>query len=338
MKKLIAILVVLLCVFSLAAEWGRIQYIDEFGDVDPTISDPYQIVDGTREEYGRTTWGYDFRFLACLPTEFGLSASIQINIFDDFGDYVVFANGGEAKIRVKLESGDIKEFTYDFNSFDDLLFLFNEYEIESMKQNIYLNGSDAVDLLNELYKGNDLKFVIYYENIKYNFTIEAVGFREISDGFIDNFSVPLEPDIFDDGFSLGVSYYFAKATDGIDYVLGLHSSGVPEIEEYPSLSLSLAFKNAGNVFWYDNDEDYIFQNVQLVSSGGNGVLSLTDNIENDEYGSYFGVYETTDIQEIIDFANLHGSVDLIVKFEPSLEFSIPLTAEEILELFSFPER
>ena len=338
MKKFIAILMVLLCTFTLAAEWGRIQYIDEFGDVDSTISDPYQIVDGTMEEYGRTTWGYEFRFLACLPTEFGFSTSIQINIFDDFGDYVVFANGGEAKIRVKLESGDIKEFTYDFNRFDDLLFLFNEYEIESMKQDIYLNGSDAVDLLNELYKGNDLKFVIYYENIKYNFTIEAVGFREISDEFIDNFSVPLGPDIFDDGFSLGVSYYFAKATDGIDYVLGLHSSGIPEIEEQPSLSLSLEFKDANNVFWYDNDVDYIFQNVQLISSEGNGVLSLTDNIENDEYGSYFGVYETTDIQEIIDFANLHGSVELIVEFEPSLEFSIPLTAEEILELFSFPQR
>ena len=104
MKKMTAILMVLLCAFSLSAEWGRIQYVDEFGDVDHTISDPYQIADGTRDVNGSRNYYYEYRLLASLPTEFGYSGSIEIDMFDDFGDYVSFDAGDEAIVRVKLDS------------------------------------------------------------------------------------------------------------------------------------------------------------------------------------------------------------------------------------------
>lgn len=339
MKRLISILMILLCAFSLSAEWGRIQYIDEFGDVDYSHSDPYQIVDGTREVNGNTNYYYEYRLIAALPTEFGISADIKIDMFDDFGDYVVFNNGGEALIRVKLTSGEIKEFTYDFDQYEGILFLFNEYEIESMKQDIYLSGKDAVDLLNELYKGNDLKFVIYYENIKYSFTIDAYGFKEVADEFIDNFAIPIEPDVYEDDIMsyTGVSYYISKVSDDIDYVLGLHSSGFPETDEYPRLSISLDFKNSDDVFWYGNDAEYTFKVVNLISADGKDILPLSDEIENDEYGSYFSLSGSPRIPEIVDFANAHGSVELNVEFEPSLEFIIPFSAEEIQDLFSFPK-
>lgn len=341
MKKLIAILMVLLCAFSLSADWGRIQYLDEFGDVDPKRSDPYQIAYGTREANGNTNYYYEYRLIASLPTEFGYSASIEIDMFDDFGDYVVFNDGGEALIRVKLVSGEIKEFTYDFDQYENILFLFNDYEIESIKQNIYLSGKDAVNLLNELYKGNDLKFVIYYGNIKYTFTIEAYGFKEVADEFIDNFAVPSGPDIEIDDLSTykyaGISYYEPLTVNGTDYVLGIHSSGFPEMDEYPSLNVSLDFKPSDDVFWYDNEGEYTFKAVNLISADGKDVLPLSDEIENDEYGSYFGLYDDPRIPEIIEFANTHGSINLEIEFEPSLEFNVHFTAEEIQELFSFPE-
>ena len=337
MKKLTAILIVLLCVFSIFAEWGRIQYLDEFGDVDPTHSDPYQIVGGTREVNGSTNYYYDYRLIASLPTEFGYSASIELNMFDDFGDYVVFGDGGEAVIRVKLVSGEIKEFTFDFDQYENILFLFNEYEIESMKQNIYLSGNDAVDLLNELYKGNDLKFVIYYGSIKYSFTIDAEGFKSVADGFIDNFMAPTKPESYDDGIMAGVSSYTFKTVNSTDYALGLHSSGFPEMDEYPGLSASLDFKASEDAFWYDNEGEYTFKAVNLVSADGKDVLQLSNEIETDEYGSYFSLYDSPRIPEIIAFAKAHGSVELKIEFDPAVEFDIPLTAEEIQELLSFPE-
>ena len=337
MKKLIVILMVLLCAFSLSAEWGRIQYVDEFGDVDPTISDPYQIADGTKEVNGSTNYYYEYRLIASFPTEFGYSASIELDMFDDFGDYVVFDDGDEAVIRVKLVSGEIKEFTYDFSLNNFFLFQLNEYEIESLKQRIHLSGNDAVDLLNELYKGNNLKFVIYYGTTKYSFTIESDGFREVADGFIVNFAVPTEPDVYDDGVMTGVTSYIYKNVEGVDYVLGLHSSGFPEIDEYPRLSATLDFKNPDDIFWYDNEGEYTFKAVNLVSADGKEVIPLSDEIENDEYGSYFSLYESPRIPEIIAFAKAHGSVEPKIEFDPAVEFDTPFTAEEIQELLSFPE-
>ncbi len=337
MKKLIVILMVLLCAFSLSAEWGRIQYVDEFGDVDPTISDPYQIADGTKEVNGSTNYYYEYRLIASFPTEFGYSASIELDMFDDFGDYVVFDDGDEAVIRVKLVSGEIKEFTYDFSLNNFFLFQLNEYEIESLKQRIHLSGNDAVDLLNELYKGNNLKFVIYYGTTKYSFTIESDGFREVADGFIVNFAVPTEPDVYDDGVMTGVTSYIYKNVEGVDYVLGLHSSGFPEIDEYPRLSATLDFKNPDDIFWYDNEGEYTFKAVNLVSADGKEVIPLSDEIENDEYGSYFSLYESPRIPEIIAFTKAHGSVELKIEFDPAVEFDIPFTAEEIQKLLSFPE-
>ena len=177
MKKLIAILMVLLCAFSLSAEWGRIQYIDEFGDVDHTISDPYQIADGTREVNGNRNYYYEYRLIASLPTEFGYSGGIEIDMFDDFGDYVVFDAGDEATVRVKLESGEIKEFTYDFTEHEYPWY--DEYELDQVRQNIYWNGHDAVDLLNELYNGNDLRFVIYNGNIQLSLMFMMMAFMQV---------------------------------------------------------------------------------------------------------------------------------------------------------------
>ena len=340
MKKLIVILMVLLCAFSLSAEWGRIQYIDEFGDVDPVHSDPYQIVDGKRETNGNSNYYYEYRLIASLPTEFGYSANIEIDMFDDFGDYVVFDAGDEATIRVKLESGEIKEFTHDFTEYE--YSWYDEYELNQVRKNIYLSGHDAVDLLNELYKGNDLRFVIYNGSIKYTFTIEADGFKEVADEFIGNFAVPLEPEIFIDKESpyfkyASASYYETLTDNGIDYVLGMHSSGFPDMDEYPWVSVSLDFKPSDDVFWYDNDGDYVVKNVRLVSSDGSEVLSLSDKIENDEYGSYFSLSESPLIPEIIEFADDHGSVSFVFEFTPALVIQVPFTAEGVRELFSFPE-
>ena len=341
MKKLIAILMVLLCAFSLSAEWGRIQYIDEFGDVDPTISDPYQIASGTREVNGNTNYYYEYRFIASLPTSFGSQAGVELDMFDDFGDYVVFDAGDVATVRVKLDSGEIKEFTYDFTEYE--YSWYDDYELDQVRQNIHLYGHDAVDLLNELYNGSDLRFVIYNGNIKYTFTIESDGFKEIANEFIDNFAVPAEPDI--DVYESpmynykGISCYEALTVNGTDYVLGLHSSlsGFPEMEEYPSLSVSLDFKPSNDTFWYDNDGEYIFKAVNLISADGKDVLPLSDGIENDEYGSFFGLYESPRIPKIIEFANTHGSVVLKIEFDPIVEFDISFTAEEIQELFNFPD-
>lgn len=335
MKKLIAILMVLLCAFTISAEWGRIQYLDEFGDVDPTYSDPYQIADGTREVNGSTNYYYKYRMIASLPTEFGYSAVIELDMFDDFSDYVSFDAGDEATVRVKLESGEIKEFTYDFTEHE--YSWYDEYELDQVRQNIYWYGHDAVDLLNELYNGNDLRFVIYNGNVKYTFTMEADGFKAVADGFIGNFAVPTQPDIYDDGFYAGVSQYFTKMTEGTDFALGLHSSGVPEIDEYPSLSVSLDFKASDDAFWYDNEGEYTFKAVNLVSADGKDVLPLSDEIENDEYGSYFSLYDSPKVPEIIAFAKAHGSVEFKIEFNPAVEFDIPFTAVEIQKLLSFPE-
>ena len=335
MKKLTAILMVLLCAFSLSAEWGRIQYVDEFGDVDHTISDPYQIADGTRDVNGSRNYYYEYRLIASLPTEFGYSGSIEIDMFDDFGDYVVFDAGDEVTVRVKLDSGEVKEFTYDFTEYE--YYWYDEYELNQVRQNIYLEGHDAVDLLNELYNGNDLRFAIYNGNIKYTFTMEAAGFKEVADEFIGNFEIPTEPDVYDIGVIYGVSSYVSKDTEGVDYVLGLHSFGFPEIDEYPNLSVSLDFKASDDIFWYDNEREYTFKAVNLVSADGKDVLPLSDEIENDEYGSYFSLYESPRIPEIIAFAKAHGSVELKIEFDPAVEFDIPFTAEEIQKLFSFPE-
>ena len=335
MKKMTAILMVLLCAFSLSAEWGRIQYVDEFGDVDHTISDPYQIADGTRDVNGSRNYYYEYRLIASLPTEFGYSGSIEIDMFDDFGDYVSFDAGDEAIVRVKLDSGEVKEFTYDFTEHEYQWY--DEYELDQVRQNIYLEGHDAIDLLNELYNGNDLRFVIYNGNIKYTFTMEADGFKEVADEFIGNFAVPTQPDVYDIGVIYGVSSYVSKDTEGVDYVLGLHSLGFPEIDEYSNFSVTLDFKNPDDVFWYDNEGEYTFKAVNLVSANGKDVLPLSDEIENDEYGSYFSLYDSPRIPEIIAFAKAHGSVELRIEFDPTVEFDIPFTAEEIQKLFSFPE-
>ena len=117
----------------------------------------------------------------------------------------------------------------------------------------------------------------------------------------------------------------------------MHSSGFPETDEYPRLSISLDFKNSDDVFWYGNDAEYTFKVVNLISADGKDILPLSDEIENDEYGSYFSLSGSPRIPEIVDFANAHGSVELNVEFEPSLEFIIPFSAEEIQDLFSFPK-
>ena len=110
-----------------------------------------------------------------------------------------------------------------------------------------------------------------------------------------------------------------------------------EMDEYPGLSASLDFKASEDAFWYDNEGEYTFKAVNLVSADGKDVLQLSNEIETDEYGSYFSLYDSPRIPEIIAFAKAHGSVELKIEFDPAVEFDIPLTAEEIQELLSFPE-
>ena len=159
----------------------------------------------------------------------------------------------------------------------------------------------------------------------------------MADGFIDNFMVPTKPESYDDGIMAGVSSYTFKTVNSTDYALGLHSSGFPEMDEYPRLSVSLDFKVSDDAFWYDNEGEYTFKAVNLVSADGKDVLQLSNEIENDEYGSYFSFYESPRIPEIIAFAEAHGSVEFKIEFDPAVEFDIPFTAEEIQELLSFPE-
>lgn len=338
MKKLTAILMVLLCAFSLSAEWGRIQYIDEFGDVDHTISDPYQVVDGTKERNGRTDLNYEFRLLASIPPEFGSTVEFVINVFDEFGDYVQFDNGGIATIRVKLTSGDVKEFTYDFDQYDDTLDMYSEFALESLEEDISLSGNDAVELANDLYKGNDLKFVIYYGDDKYNFSIEADGFKEVADEFIPNFEVSLEPIIHDEPYYFFADSYIPAVQETADYVLLVRSIGFPDYNKYPTVFLFLDYKGSEEPFWYVNEKEFVFRNVELVSADGKESLSLNAAIDNtEEYSSDFILYDSSLSEEIIEFAESNTSMNLVVEFEPSVVFNIPLSSDELLSFISFPE-
>lgn len=328
MKKLIAILMVLLCAFSLSAEWGRIQYIDEFGDVDSDDSDPYQIVDGTRYEYGVTDYDYRFRLLTVIPSKYDANAFIIIDIFDDYNNQIVFRDGGEAVIRVKLTSDEIVEFTYSFA----------EYEEE-----MYLYGNEAVRLMNELYKGNDLKFVIYYGDVRYNFSIEAEGYKEIADEFISpDYMFYEEPEVSIERDAEGNTVSFASVQTIIknegekDYSLFIYSFGAPDYLDPPWFALGLAFKESDDIFWYSKTPEQSYKDVRLISSDGDE-LSLMEAVFDDEDGSHFLLSESSLINEIIEFANEHNEISLIVEFTNEIEFSVHVTSEDIINAFRFPE-
>ena len=328
MKKLIAILMVLLCAFSLSADWGRIRYVDEFGDTDPDDSDPYQIADGTRYEYGVTDYDYRFRLLTVIPSRDDANALIGIDMFDDYGNQVVFRDGGEAVIRVKLASDEIVESSYPFA----------EYEEE-----MYLYGNEAVRLMNELYKGNDLKFVIYYDDVRYNFSIDAEGYKETADEFItSDYMLYEEPETFIERDAEGNIFIFAslqtiiKNDDGKDYSLFLYSFGAPDYLDMPCFALGLAFKGSDDIFWYSKTPEQAYKDVRLISEDGDE-LSLVAAIFDDENGSHFILQESSLINEIIEFANTHDGISLIVEFTDEIEFNIHVTPENIINAFRFPE-
>lgn len=332
MKKILIIFVALLLSFSLSATWGRIQYINEFGEVDPSNSDPYQITDGLMERNGKKNYFYQARVICSPPREFGALGDIKINIFDENGDYVLFQDSGEAKIKVKLISGEIEEFTHSFDVSEEYSYLLNEYEIEEMKENIHLDGNGATTLLNELYRGNNLKFVIYYGKTKYSFTIEGEGFKNLSDTFISNYVVLEEEEYYYEGMKYGLSYYFKQKINDKNYVVGVHYTDYTSFGKYPNLSLSLNYKNIDDKFYYDNEGEYIYKNVNLISRNKENALSLQEWIENDEYGSYFNLDDYKTIKKISDFASLNGQANLKIKLEPNVMLNIPLTTEKLKKI------
>ena len=328
MKKLTAILMVLLCAFSLSAEWGRIRYVDEFRDADPNDSDPYYVADGTRYEYGVTDYDYRFRLLTVIPSRDDANAFIGIDIFDLNGNRVVFRDGGEAIIRVKLASDEIIEFRYSFA----------EYEEE-----MYLYGNDAVRLMNELYKGNDLKFVIYYGDVHYNFTIDADGYKDIADEFIsEDYMIYEKPEVLIEHDTEGntisfVSFQTIIKNEGeMDYSLFIYSLGAADYLEYPCIALGLAFKESDDIFWYSKTPEQSYKDIKLISGDGDE-LSLIPAVFDDENGSHFILYESLLIDEIIGFADEHDKMNLVVEFNNGPEFSISVTSEDVIKAFSFPE-
>lgn len=322
MKKLIAILMVLLCAFSLSAEWGRIQYVDEFGDVDPTISDPYQIVYGTKYEYGVTDWDYQFRLITQIPQEWGWLGpqhGLVIDIFDSYGNIVIFSDGS-AEIKVKFASGDIVEFSYLFSDYEEGIYL------------TFFQDAEIARLMNELYKGNDLKFVIYYGDIRYNFTIDATGYRLIADEFIDNFSPPTMPVVEDDGEYKSIDYYLSKTVDGMDFVLNLDFSVSSDPEESPSIDTLLSCKSSSDVFWNGDSDPYEFTGARLESASGN-FLSLDEYIS--DYHNLFIWNDPGIIAEMIDFARSEETVNFIIDIAPAMEFRIEFESEELINCLTY---
>ena len=76
--------------------------------------------------------------------------------------------------------------------------------------------------------------------------------------------------------------------------------------------------------------------LAFESAGGKCVYSSEwDKFCQHTYEVNFGDKPDGHITKV--FANKYDSVELIIKFDSSLEFSIPFTAEEIQKLFIFPE-
>ena len=324
MKKLTAILMVLLCAFSLSADWGRIQYVDEFGDVDPTISDPFYVTEGTRYEYGVTDSDYYFRVITYIPDEFGAPPSASITIYKSNGDIVVFKDGGEAKIRVKTDSSEILDFICPFIGYSEDIFI-NGY--------LPMNASTE-KLLNELYKGNDLKFVIYLDDARYNFTINGEGYKEVTDRFLEENNTTSSPSYKEDSFNKSVEYHILKCVENVDYMLNirLSRSEYPLYgEDSPILYMYLKSKEAADAFWDDEEaSSYNFNVVKLISNEGN-VLSLEKGLIGRVFQLDFPKY----VSEAIEFIKNNDGVILHIEFIPSLEFDIPIKSEAISDFYQF---
>lgn len=316
MKRFVSTILILLCVFTISAEWGRIQYIDEFGDVDPTHSDPYQIVYGTKYEYGVTNRDYQFRLITQIPQEWGFLGPMHglvIDIFDSYGNTVIFSEG-EAEIRVKLTSGDIVEFSYFFSDYEEGIHLF------------FFLDTDIARLMNELYEGNDLKFVIYYDDIRYNFTIDATGYKLIADEFIGNFAPPAIPIIEDDGEYKSTTYYLTKTEENMDFVVDLIFGVSADSENPPTIDTLLSCKSSYDVFWGGDSDIYKFIGARIESNSG-ASLSLDEYID----GNLFIWNNPSIIAEIIGFARSNKEVTFVIDIAPSIEFRIEFNSEELIE-------
>ena len=319
MKRLGFVLLMLLCVFSLSAEWGRIRYVDEFGDADPSRSNPYQIVNGTKYEYGVTNYDYKFRFLTEIPANFGSYASAYINIFDLNFNKAVFRNGGEIIVKVKLDSGKVLTIVEEFE----------EYE-----ESIYFFGNDVSELINELYKGNNLKFVIYYGDAKYNFTIDGTGYKEAANEFLVDYKLPEPLRIVDREYYRGIQSCFTWRIKDVCFALRLCSDGIPGHENYPYLFASLYYKYFDDAIWYDNKGAFSIISVSIISSDGS-VLSLAEDISEDRTG--FDFWEDSDYSKVLSFSEVHDNLSLVMEIEPSYCFSIPVSKKDIQIFLTFSD-
>ena len=319
MKKLIAILMVLLCAFSLSADWGRIRYVDEFGDANPNDSDPYQIVYGTKYEYGVTERNYRFRLLTGIPFAFDGYCTADITIFDPYGNIVVFPDGGEAVVRVKLASDEIIELTC---------------ELEDYAEGLYFFGNDIATLMNELYKGNDLKFVIYYDDARYNFTIDAFGYKELADEFLTDNDVPESPDITDRQTYRGITSYIPLSAGNVELVLEMISDGIPGHDEYPYFFTAMLYKHDTDAFWSDNNGEFPISSVSLIAPDGTE-LSLDEEIS--ENRLFFDFWEGDENAEVLKFAEGYESLTLLMEIEPSYEFRIPISKDDLLKFLTFSD-
>ena len=97
--------------------------------------------------------------------------------------------------------------------------------------------------MNELYRGNDLKFVIYYGTARYNFSIDSDGYRFITNNeFIVSSEPPVGLNIIDGDNYRGIISYMPLYVDYYDVVLCIHSDGIPDVDEYPHFFVTILYR------------------------------------------------------------------------------------------------
>lgn len=119
-----------------------------------------------------------------------------------------------------------------------------------------------------------------------------------------------------------------------DFVLELISDGIPGQEEYPYFFSSMYYKPETDVFWYENSGEFPISSLSLVSSDG-AVLYLDEELN--ENRSFFDFWDGTENANILKFSEDHESLSLHMMIEPSYEFSIPVSKQELLMFLTFSD-
>ena len=235
--------------------------------------------------------------------------------------------GDEVTIRVKGEDERIIEIVRTCTAYQESLFIF---------------GNEVVDIMNQLYNGQSLKFVLYYKEARYNFTIDAEGYKEVADEFIVADYVPKTPiitDTDDMAAMTGVTLpyqmtntFFEQSDEGFESVLCIGSGGFTTFYTYPSLSLHLYYKSEAEPFWY-HDGEYLFKDVEISNENEMQSFILDMGILDD--GMTYHLQEESVSEKAIEFAKKHGNVRFQVTFLPHLKFDIPMSSDEMISYLTF---